>query len=45
MAPDDLLACLAKLLSRSQKSVDKAKAGRKTLLLPIYFNADIKAVD
>ena len=45
MAPDDLLACLAKLLSRSQKSVDKAKAGRKTLLLPIYFNADIEAVD
>ena len=42
MAPDDLLACLAKLLSRS---VDKAKAGRKTLLLPIYFNADIEAVD
>ena len=45
MAPDDLLACLAKLLSRSQKSVDKAIARRKTLLLPIYFNADIEAVD
>ena len=45
MAPDDLLACLAKLLSRSKKSVDKAISGRKTLLLPIYFNADIKAVD